>query len=99
MLTSSLPEGSKAYVFGSFTRSAEPRDFDLLIVYDSKICAPSKAYKFHEEFLIQLRQQLPLRLDVTLLTQEESCSSRFIERTGAIPFERIAIHRSCSALG
>ena len=90
-LTTRLPAGSKAYVFGSYLRSDLPRDLDILIVYDQHICPPSQAYEKHQEFLSGLGELLAVEVDVTLLTKEEVQSSRFIEDTGAIYFEEAII--------
>jgi len=85
-LITSLPKSSTAYVFGSFLRSNSPRDLDVLIVYDQRLCAPSEAYRYHDDFIRQIQSVVNIDVDVTLLTQEEVKSSRFIENTDAIPF-------------
>ena len=87
--TTELPKSSRAYVFGSFLKSPLPRDFDLLIVYDRRFCHPSQAFKMHQDFVHRLRQIIDVEVDLTLLTQEEARSSRFIEKEGAVPFELV----------
>jgi predicted nucleotidyltransferase len=98
-LTTRLPAGSKAYVFGSFLRSNSPRDLDILIVYDQDICPPPQAYQKHQMFLSCLGEHLAIPIDVTLLTKEEVLSSRFIEDTGAICLENMVPDLPVRAIG
>jgi|SRR5579864_7612613 len=97
-LITKLPRGSEAYVFGSSLHSASPRDLDILIVYDTKFCAPRDAYAAHEDFIVALRQVSKLDIDLTLLTREEEQGSRFFEKTGALRFSE-ALETSSVQLG
>lgn len=87
MLTS-LPELSSAYVFGSFLHCDAPRDLDLLITYDQRVCPPSRAYSLHAEFVRQAHAMFGIDIHLTLLTQQEELGCRFIEDTGAVPFDQ-----------
>ena len=50
-ITTALPEGSTAFVFGSFLTVAEPSDLDVLLLYDPTTCDPRDAYRAHAAFL------------------------------------------------
>ena len=50
-ITTVLPEGSLAFVFGSFLRSDAPSDLDVLLLYDPEICDPKEAYCAHTPFV------------------------------------------------
>lgn len=80
-----LPDGSTAFVFGSFLYRTRPSDFDLLILYDSETCPSRDAYRIHEPFLTEAWRTLGTPIDVTLLTYEEEQSIHFVESSGAIP--------------
>ena len=86
-----LPEGSKAFVFGSVLRDARPKDFDLLVVYDQSLCPPNSAYRLHSSFLRSLEQQMGLTVDMTLLTYREEERSGFITRANAWPISKALI--------
>jgi hypothetical protein len=83
-ITTNLPEGSVAYIFGSYLTCDNPRDLDVLVVYDATLCAPRTAYKAHRDFLCRLRNLSRLPVDSTLLTKAEERESGFIEDTGAV---------------
>ena len=66
-----LPNRSKVFVFGSILNSECPRDFDILIIYDSNLVPANKAYIDHRKFLSFLRKKIDLPIDLILLTYEE----------------------------
>lgn len=87
-----LPKGSSAYVFGSALSSSQPRDLDILVVYDSKICSPSKAYAYHEPFLNQLTEMCKVPLDVTLLSNSEEHEVGFIKSEHCVSLKTYCEH-------
>ncbi len=86
-ITTKLPSSSTAFVFGSFLSRADPRDIDVLILYDPLVFSPADAYRSHAPFVKEVQRLIGLPLDLTLLTYGEELSSGFIEDTGAVPFE------------
>jgi predicted nucleotidyltransferase len=81
-----LPEGSVVYVFGSFLRMNTASDLDVLVVYDSDVCLPEKAYELHKDFLSDVFLEFGLPVHATLLSVQEERDRDFIQDTGAIPF-------------
>ena len=88
-ITTALPEGSTAFVFGSFLTIAEPSDLDVLLLYDPTTCDPRDAYRAHAAFLGAVTQVVSVPVDITLLTHMEAHGCRFIELTGCVPFTDI----------
>ena len=74
-----------AFVFGSFLRSAHPKDLDLLVIYDPSQCPPNIAYRAHAPISARLGEKMGVPVDMTLLTYREEQSSRFIAESGALP--------------
>ena len=85
-ITTALPEGSAAFVFGSFLTAAEPSDLDVLLLYDPATCDPRDAYRAHAAFLGAVKRLVSLPVDITLLTHVEAHGCRFLELTGCVPF-------------
>lgn len=87
--TELLPEGSSAFVFGSYISGSFPRDLDLLIIYDGSICHPNEAYRAHAPFVAVLQETVGIPVDLTLLTTSEEARGRFVECSGAVPIGQI----------
>ncbi|MGJ0430758.1 nucleotidyltransferase domain-containing protein [Methylobacter sp.] len=86
-ITTKLPSSSAALVFGSFLHGSEPRDIDVLVLYDPSVFSPADAYRAHASFVKEVQRLVGLPVDLTLLTYGEEESSGFIEDTGAVPIE------------
>jgi len=86
-ITTKLPSSSTALVFGSFLYRSDPRDIDVLVLYDPSVFSPADAYRGHAPFVKEIQCLVGLPLDLTLLTYDEEKSSGFIEDTGAVPIE------------
>ena len=84
--TTALPEGSVAFIFGSFLTATEPSDLDLLILYDSGRCDPRDAYHVHETFLDAVQRLVSVPIDITLLTHVEAHGCRFLKQSRCVPF-------------
>ena len=97
-ITTKLPSGSQAYVFGSYLFVGEPRDIDILILYDPTLSDPKAAYKVHCEFVDEIQQLTGTPVDLTLLTYSEEKNSDFIGDTGAVPITDVGgkLTRRCS---
>lgn len=87
-ITTKLPSGSQAFVFGSYLSVAQPRDIDILILYDPALHSPKDAYKLHRTFVDYVEQLVGIPVDVTLLTYAEEKSTGFIEDTHATPINK-----------
>ena len=84
--TTALPEGSTAFIFGSFMTAADPSDLDVLVLYDPVTCDPRDAYGAHAIFVDAVRRLVPVPVDLTLLAHMEAHGCRFLEQTGCVPF-------------
>ena len=84
--TTALPEGSTAFVFGSFLTAPEPSDLDVLLLYDPARCHPKDAYRAHANFLRAVERLVSVPVDVTLLTHMEAHGCQFLKQTGCVPF-------------
>jgi predicted nucleotidyltransferase len=90
LLTVKIPSGFLVYVFGSFLhRQTTASDLDVLGVYNSKLISPRAAYKHFRPFTAKLQKHLGLRIDVTLLSIEESETNDFIRETGCVPLDQL----------
>ena len=89
-ITTKLPSGSEAFIFGSYLSVAKPHDIDILILYDPKLHAPKDAYKVHREFVNEVGKLAGIPVDLTLLTFAEEYSIGFIEASHAIPIANLA---------
>ena len=89
--TDILPDGSSAFVFGSYLRSHVPRDLDLLIIYDDSSCPADDAYNRHAEFVAAVQNKVDLPVHITLLSLVEACVTQFVAMSTAIPLEQVAI--------
>ena len=87
--TTALPEGSTAFIFGSFLTAAEPADLDVLVLYDPMTCDPRHAYGAHSKFLEAVSALVPIPVDLTLLSYVEAFECRFLEETHCMPFRRL----------
>ena len=52
-----LPRGSRTFIFGSVLVKAKPSDLDILIVYDSAVVTPGRAYLRHKCFLDNIKRK------------------------------------------
>jgi len=86
-ISTKLPSSSTAFVFGSFLSGSDPRDIDVLILYDPSVISPADAYRGHAPFAKEIQRLAGLPVDLTLLTYGEEESSCFIEDTGAVLIE------------
>ena len=87
--TTALPEGSSAFIFGSFLTAAKPADLDVLVLYDPVTCDPRDAYGAHSEFLDAVNRLVRVPVDLTLLTYLEARGCRFLEDVGCLPFTSV----------
>ncbi len=70
-------------LFGSALREAQPRDLDLLVVYEPSIVAPERAGRLRAPITATCASfGLPV-VDVVLLTREEADATDFAQREGA----------------
>ena len=87
--TKLLPEGSLAFVFGSCLTSTNPRDLDLLIVYDTSFCPADDAYDAHEDVVAVLQEMTGIRVHLTLLTFAEADRMQFRRCANAVPIKML----------
>lgn len=84
-ITTKVPEYSEAFIFGSVFSSPNPKDLDLLVIYDEHACPPQQAYANHNELCQLLCNAFNLPVHIIPLTRSEARHSRFIEYSKAIP--------------
>lgn len=82
-ITSALPKNSIAFIFGSILTNSQPRDVDIIILYDPAYCSPSEAYDKHHEFKEALRNYFRLPIHITYLTFDEEKNAKLIDLSGA----------------
>jgi hypothetical protein len=70
------------WLFGSAIRDADPRDIDLLVVYDRELVAPQDAYILGDTLAVALGDCKP-RVSIILLTRNEHMFSEFARRESA----------------
>ena len=86
-ISTNLPNGADAFVFGSAKNSVSPSDLDVLIVYDSTKIAPERASYMMTPFLVRLASAAHLKVHPVILSQSEELQVRFAETEKAMPFE------------
>lgn len=90
-ILSKVPRNSEVYVFGSILHSENPKDLDLLIIYDPDIYEPSTAYKAHQSLTDCLENLLTISVHATVLTHSEYSQSRFKEMITPIPLGTVIL--------
>jgi hypothetical protein len=75
----------KVYVFGSSLNSSNPRDLDLIFIYDSSWLRTDIAYKNLNPIIINLEKVLPIPIHYVLLSLTEEHRMGFIHKVQAIP--------------
>lgn len=75
--------GVDVYLFGSARRTEDPGDLDVLVVYDSGVHTPASAVRIRQEFYRLATRHTAMPLDISLLSDAEAESSRFVEMEGA----------------
>jgi predicted nucleotidyltransferase len=71
------------YLFGSARYDSDPRDVDLLLVYDRRL-SPSDAIRLRTELVGLLSDAVTPPLDVALLSLAEAADSNFVRSEGAL---------------
>jgi hypothetical protein len=79
-----VPEGSRVFVFGSVINLDNPRDVDVLVVYDPDICQPALAYRQHLDLRVSLESLLDVPVHITLLTEAEEAETGLVRLAKAI---------------
>lgn len=86
-ITTKVPNGSEAFVFGSVLSAEEPNDFDLLILYDNNYCSARNAYSYHQDLVDAIEASYNLPVHMVPLSKQEFKSTNFAEKSRAIPIE------------
>ena len=71
------------FLFGSALRESDPRDVDLLVVYDPQAMPPARAAGLRQIVVRACAEAIVRPLDVVLLTGEEARDTRFADREHA----------------
>ncbi len=79
-----LPGVVSIHLFGSALAEHNPKDLDLLVVYDPRRVAPQRARCLREVVVQACRAELPLSVDVVLLTKDEAAATAFARSEGAV---------------
>ncbi len=74
----------KFYLFGSFIKSSQNNDIDLLIEYDEKLVSISDALKLRGEVYNILKTTFKLDVDICLLSISENTQTGFIVKEKGI---------------
>lgn len=71
-------------MFGSARAANDPRDIDILIVYDPAILPVSNAISFRRRLAESVLAATQRPADILLLSQDEIAQTRFLQRVDAI---------------
>jgi predicted nucleotidyltransferase len=82
-----LPRGTEIYVFGSCLWRKDPKDVDVLIVYDPDVCQPERAHESVADAINALKKALGRPVHLTLLTRQEEEGCAFKIDTGCVSLE------------
>lgn len=74
----------KVYAFGSILFSCEPRDVDLVVVFDPAAVSIDSVLEFRENLQRSAIRTFDVRFDVCLLTEAEARNNRFLEEERAV---------------
>ncbi|EGR1911382.1 hypothetical protein VCSRO208_1457 [Vibrio cholerae] len=83
------PLNTKWYIFGSYLHSDSPSDIDLLVVYDPQEVHPKDVTKHCKPLFDAIEQAISLKVHSTILTCSEERESEFVERSKALPLEKV----------
>ena len=85
-IISSTP-GVTAYLFGSWSRKIDPKDFDLLLVYDPDLCSEAMMISLRQTVRVTAPGIFGLRAHITALTLDEEREVGFIEAEKCIELD------------
>lgn len=86
-ITTILPTGSRAYVFGSILKSRVARDIDVLVLYNPGRCSPQNAYQAIAPGINAIFAPFGGKVHLTLLTYRENSQTKFLHRVGGVPMQ------------
>jgi predicted nucleotidyltransferase len=66
------------YIFGSILQSDQPRDIDLLIVYDESTISPKDIIKLKHKLDKMIGQEIGKQADICMLSLVEVAQSKFL---------------------
>jgi predicted nucleotidyltransferase len=76
-----------AYLFGSWPRSSDPHDFDLLLVYDRRLCSQEQMIALRRKIRMSAPEIFGLPAHVVSLTIEEEEEVQFIQAEQCVRLE------------
>ena len=74
-----MPEIVGAFGFGSFFRSDDPADCDLLLILDDKSTERGRLHAQLSAVFCKLTQELGIEFDLTILTESEHGTLPLVE--------------------
>ena len=74
----------KVYAFGSILFSCNPRDVDLVVIFDPATVSVDSILEFRENLRRSAIRAFDVRFDVCLLTEAEARNNSFLEDERAV---------------
>lgn len=88
-ITTSVPEGSNVFVFGSILHGLkDAEDVDVIVIYDPQVCPPGEVWHRHAVLGEQLSVFFRVPVHMTMLSCIEEHTEQFAERVAAIPLAK-----------
>ncbi|WHX40606.1 hypothetical protein QNH36_23715 [Mesobacillus sp. AQ2] len=75
------------YLFGSILHKENPRDIDLLMVYNQHLISIKSVLNLKNEIVNYLNGISPIQVDLLLLSLEEELEVNFIKSEKAVDFD------------
>lgn len=72
------------YLFGSYLRSVDPHDIDLLWLYDKRVMSPEAMMVMVNELESFMATRLPQPIHHTILSTTENAEMGFLESVDAV---------------
>lgn len=79
-----VPDNIDVFIFGSYLNSENPKDVDLIVIYDSNIYTGKSIFDNCLNLINQIKEISGLSVDVTYLSINEEIETKFLKFVNAI---------------
>lgn len=84
-----VPEKIDLFIFGSYLKSKNPRDVDLLVIYDSNFYSGSSIFDNCLSLINIIQEKCGLPVDVTYLSINEEIETGFLKIVNAVSIKDV----------
>lgn len=84
-----VPDKIDIFIFGSYLNSENPKDVDLIVIYDSNIYTGNSIFDNCLNLINQIKEKCGLPVDVTYLSINEEIETRFLKIVNAMPINDV----------